>query len=59
MFAKELDKIYGSFPETESRFQVLFPNFGFGGIVMKPYDQRTKSAADIQMEASMKSACFA
>ena len=59
MFASQLDAVYKSFPETHSRFQVLFPSFGFGGIVMKPWNQREKSAADIQMEATAKSANIA
>jgi multidrug efflux pump len=59
LFAKSLDDIYASFPETDSRFQVIFPTFGFGGIVMKPWDEREKSAADLQMAASQKSAAIA
>lgn len=56
MFASRIDDIYRSFPETESTFQVIFPTFGFGGMTMKPWHERTRSSADIQMEASKASA---
>ncbi len=56
MFAKKIDQIYRSFPETDDSFQVIFPNFGFGGMTMKPWDQRERTAAEVQMEAAQKSA---
>ncbi|HVS31077.1 MAG TPA: efflux RND transporter permease subunit [Thermoanaerobaculia bacterium] len=59
MFADELDKVFGSFPETDARFQVVFPNFGFGGVVMKPYSQRDRGPADLQMEASARASQIA
>jgi multidrug efflux pump len=55
MFADEIDKIYRSFPETEDTFQVVFPTFGFGGMTMKPWSEREKTAADLQMAASAAS----
>ena len=52
LFAKQVDTIYRSFPETVATFQVIFPTGGFGGMVAKPYNQRTKSTSDLVMEAS-------
>ncbi|HXH42110.1 MAG TPA: efflux RND transporter permease subunit [Thermoanaerobaculia bacterium] len=52
LFATQVDKIYRSFPETVASFQVIFPTGGFGGMVAKPYNQRTKSTAQLVMEAS-------
>jgi multidrug efflux pump len=54
LFASEVDKAFLSIPETEGTFQVVFPTFGFGGMVTKPYNERTRGIAEIQMEASAK-----
>ncbi len=51
LFAKEVDKIYRSFPEHASTFQVIFPTSGFGGMVTKPHNERKKSTAELQIEA--------
>jgi multidrug efflux pump len=59
MFATELENIYRSFPETAATFQVAFPTGGFTGMALKPTTQRTKSAADLQVEASIKSSKIA
>ncbi|MGH9457599.1 MAG: efflux RND transporter permease subunit [Thermoanaerobaculia bacterium] len=56
MFAEKIDEIYQSLPETEDSFQVIFPNFGFGGMTMKPWSERERGVAEVHMEASMKSA---
>jgi multidrug efflux pump len=56
LFASEVDKAFLSIPETEGTFQVIFPTFGFGGLVSKPFNERTRGIAEIQMEASAKTA---
>ncbi|HEY0593360.1 MAG TPA: efflux RND transporter permease subunit, partial [Thermoanaerobaculia bacterium] len=58
MFAKKVDDVYASIPESEDRFQVIFPTFGFGGMTMKPWDERERTAAEVQMEAAQKSAAI-
>jgi len=56
LFATEVDKVYRSIPETEGTFQVIFPTFGFGGMVTKPYSERDRGIAEIHIETSMKTA---
>ncbi|HEY5610974.1 MAG TPA: efflux RND transporter permease subunit, partial [Thermoanaerobaculia bacterium] len=59
LFAKQIDEIYLSLPEVHATFQVVFPTFGFGGMVTKPYNERERGIEEIHMEASMKSANIA
>lgn len=40
-------KMFHSFPETNFSFQITSPNFGFGGMVLKPWDQRERTAFDL------------
>jgi len=56
LFAAEVDKVFMSLPETQAVFQVVFPTFGFGGLVTKPFDERTRGIAEIQMDAAGKMA---
>ncbi|HVT44308.1 MAG TPA: efflux RND transporter permease subunit, partial [Thermoanaerobaculia bacterium] len=59
MFAAEIDEVYRSFPETRATFQIIYPTGGFGGMVTKASNERTKDTAQLQMEASMASANIA
>jgi len=59
MFADEVTKVYASLPEAASVFRVVTPTQGFGGLVTKPWNQRTRSIEQIQMDASAKSAKIA
>ncbi len=59
LFASEVEKVYRSLPEASSTFRVVFPTFGFGGLVTKPWDERKRDVQQIQMEASAKSAQIA
>jgi len=52
LFADKVYDVYRSLPETESVFQITSPNGGFGGMVTKPWNQRRKTTADLQVEAS-------
>jgi len=54
LFANQVDKAFLTIPETEGTFQVIFPTFGFGGLVAKPFNERDRGIAEIQMEASEK-----
>lgn len=46
-FTKPFDKIYQSFPETENYFTVNMSQ-PISGMVLKPWDQRTKSQFDLK-----------
>jgi len=50
MFTQKVHDVFRSFPETASIFQLTFPNGGFGGMVTKPWSERTKTAEQLMME---------
>ncbi|HWW62844.1 MAG TPA: efflux RND transporter permease subunit, partial [Thermoanaerobaculia bacterium] len=54
LFSREINKVYQSFPETRSTFQIVFPTGGFGGMVTSPRSERTKSTQQLQAEVSAK-----
>jgi multidrug efflux pump len=51
LFTAQIYDVYRSFPETGSIFQLTFPTAGFGGMVTKPWSERTKTAQQLLMEA--------
>ena len=52
LFGTQVHKVYRSFPEADSIFQILFPTGGFGGMVTKPWSDRTKTTDQLMMEAT-------
>src|ERR1700693_5345659 len=52
LFTKEVYDVYHSFPENESIFQITDASGGFGGMVTKPWSQRTKTAQQLLVESS-------
>src|SRR5438067_1944332 len=56
LFATQIDKVYRSMPETVATFEVILPTGGFGGMVAKPFNQRTKSTSQLVVEASAATA---
>jgi multidrug efflux pump len=52
LFAQEINKVYSSFPEAAGTFELTYPNGGFGGMVTKPWSERTKTAQQLQLEVS-------
>jgi multidrug efflux pump len=51
LFTKQIYDVYKSFPESGSIFQITSPNGGFGGMVTKPWSERTKTAQQLLMES--------
>jgi len=51
LFTDQMYDVYKSFPEHASVFQITLPNGGFGGMVTKPWSERTKTTQQIMMEA--------
>jgi multidrug efflux pump len=51
MFTQKVHDVYRSFPESASIFQITFPTGGFGGMVTKPWSERTKTAQQLLMES--------
>ena len=48
MFAGEVQKMFTSFPEYENSFQITGANFGFSGVILKPWSERKRSSIQIQ-----------
>jgi len=51
LFTSQVYDVYHSFPESGSVFQITSPNGGFGGMVTKPWSQRTKTAQQLLVES--------
>ena len=50
LFAAEANRVFMSVPETDFTFQITFPNSGFGGMVVKPWDSRKRNIFQILPE---------
>jgi multidrug efflux pump len=50
MFTEQVYDAYRSIPETASIFQITFPTGGFGGMVTKPWSERTKTTEQLLLE---------
>lgn len=48
LFASEVQRMYAAVPEYENSFQVTGANFGFAGLILKPWSQRQRNAVQIQ-----------
>ncbi len=54
LYAKQVSDAFGSFPESDKVFQVTTPNFGFAGVMLKPWSQRNRTVMDLETEGWMK-----
>ena len=52
LFAHQINEVYRTFPEAAGTFELTRPNSGFGGMVTKPWSERTKTAQQLQMEVA-------
>src|SRR5688500_14736160 len=52
LFARQINGVFKAQPETAGTFELIFPNGGFGGMVTKPWSERTKTAQQLQMEVA-------
>jgi multidrug efflux pump len=52
LFTKKVQEVYQSFPETAATFQITMPTGGFGGMVTKPWSQRTRTTQQLLMESA-------
>jgi len=46
-YTAAVNKIFMSFPETDFTFQITQPNSGFSGMVVKPWDERNTTVAQM------------
>ena len=51
LFTQQIHDVYRSIPEAASIFQITFPTGGFGGMVTKPWSERTKTTQQLLMES--------
>ena len=51
LYAEQIHDVYRAIPETGSIFQITFPTGGFGGMVTKPWSERTKTTEQLLMES--------
>jgi multidrug efflux pump len=49
-FTEKVFRNFQSIPEFNSSFQITFPSGGFGGMIVKPWEERTRSIFQIQQE---------
>lgn len=52
LFTTQVYDVYRSFPENKSTFQITSPSGGFGGMVTKPWSERTKTTQQLLMESA-------
>src|SRR4029078_13448413 len=51
LFTSQIYDVYKSFPESASIFQITLPNGGIGGMVAKPWSERSKTTQQLLMES--------
>jgi multidrug efflux pump len=52
LFAQQINAVYKAVPESAGTFELINPNSGFGGMVLKPWSQRSRTAQDLQLAVS-------
>ncbi len=53
-YVTQVEHIFHSEPEFDHAFQITFPTGGFGGLLLKPWEQRKRSVFPIQEEVNGK-----
>lgn len=53
-YAAAANQVFLGVPEADFTFQITFPTSGFGGLVVKPWDQRTRTVYEILPEIQRK-----
>lgn len=54
VYAAQADEAFRSVEETGFTFQLTFPSSGFGGMVLKDWDERDRSVFEIKPEVAQK-----
>ncbi len=53
-YSEQVFRIFKSEPEFDHAFQITFPTQGFGGMLVKPWEERKRSIFPIQEEVARK-----
>ncbi len=48
IYAAQANEVFASFEETDFTFQLTFPSSGFSGMVLKPWEERERSAFELR-----------
>jgi multidrug efflux pump len=54
LFASKMTDVFRSLPEADNTFQITSATGGFGGMVTKPWKDRTKTSEQLRLEASAR-----
>ena len=54
IYSAEVNRVFLGEPESDFTFQVTFPNSGFGGMVVKPWDERKRNIFQILPDVQKK-----
>ncbi len=54
LYAKQVYDVFKTFPETDHVFQLNTPSQVIGGMVLKPWNERTRTATQMQPELQQK-----
>jgi multidrug efflux pump len=54
VYSAEVNRVFQSTPEFSHSFQVTFPSAGFGGMLLKSWEDRERSVFPIQAEVNAK-----
>ncbi|MDP9036649.1 MAG: efflux RND transporter permease subunit [Myxococcota bacterium] len=53
-YTEQINRIFQEEPEFDHSFQITFPTAGFGGALLKPWDERKRSIFPVQEELAGK-----
>jgi multidrug efflux pump len=53
-YTEQVNKIFSSVPEFSQSFQITLPTQGFGGALLKPWNERKRNVFEVQAELSQK-----
>ena len=53
-YTAAVNRVFLSEPETDFTFQITFPSSGFGGMVLKPWDERKRTVFQLLPEVQQK-----
>jgi multidrug efflux pump len=54
LYTEQVNRVFQSTPEFRSSFQISFPTGGFGGLLLKPWEERERTVYQIQPEVAQK-----
>ncbi|WP_404421474.1 efflux RND transporter permease subunit [Nibricoccus sp. IMCC34717] len=48
MYAEQIQKLFEAQPEYDTSFQLTSSGFGFGGMILKPWSERTRNTMEVE-----------